>query len=252
MKSKPTDFLLHTLLLIVFCLAAACRRQEPLPPSPEEIVASAAARLAETAGFHFVIEHSGAPVALDPDGVLTFRRAEGDFVAPDRARASARIAAPGLVTDVDVISVAERQWQTNPLTRRWEELPPDWGFNPAVLFDNQVGLPAILVNDLSELMLAGMEQLEGRPEAELYAISGRATGERLSQMSGGLIGPDPVGIQLWIVPETFELVRAIVTETVVTETVVTETAAEVDETSVWQVEFSAFGQTVEIAPPATE
>jgi len=242
MKRRSLGLLLATLLLIVLCMTAACRRQEPPPPSPEEIVAGASARLAETAGFHFVIEHSGAPVVLDPDGVLAFRRAEGDFVAPDRARATARIAAPGLVTDVDVISVAERQWQTNPLTGNWEELPPNWGFNPAVLFDNQVGLPAILVNDLSALTLTGMEQLEGGPEAELYAISGRATGERLSQMSGGLIGSEPVNAQLWIAPETFEVVRV----------VVTEAAAATEEPSVWQVDFSAFDQAVEIAPPATE
>lgn len=237
---KPVYFPLSLLLLVTLCVAA-CRRQEQPAPAPEEIVGGVAGRLAETAGFHFILEHTGAPAALDPDGLLSLRRAEGDFVAPDKARATVRIAAPGLVTDVDVISVAERQWQTNPLTKRWEELPPNWGFNPAVLFDDDVGLPAILVNDLSDLQLTGMEKLEGGPDIELYAITGRATGERLQQMSGGLIGPEPVDIQLWIAPETFELVRVIVTEP----------AAGTDEPAIWQVDFTNFDQVVDIAPPAT-
>lgn len=241
MKRKRTPLPLAILVLVTLWVTVTCRRQAP-PPSPEEIITSAATRLAETTGFHFVVEHSGAPVALDPDGLLNFRRAEGNFAAPDRAQASVRIAAPGLVTDVNVISVAGRQWQTNPLTGRWEELPPDWGFNPAILFDDEIGLPAILTNDLSELELSGPEEIDGGTGTELLAISGRATGERLNQMSGGLIGPDPVEVQLWIAPETFDVVRVIVTEA----------ALDAGEPGIWQVDFSAFDQAVEIEPPATQ
>lgn len=227
-------------LLILIGFVVACRRPEAPELTPADIVAQSAARMAGTAGFHFVIDQSGAPAFLDPDNILALRRAEGDYAAPDRARATVRVAAPGFVTDVDVISIGATQWQTNLLTGAWEALPPEWGFNPAVLFDREVGLPAILTADLTDLQTTEPEQLPGSPGGPLYVLTGTAAGERLHQMSGGLIGPHPVTVKLWIAPETFELYRALVTDP----------GEGADEPGIWQVDFTNFDQAVTIEPPA--
>lgn len=229
-------------LLMCLWLTAACGTPEPAPPSPQEIVSNAAGRMNEVIGFHFTIDHSGAPAHLDPEGVLSLRRAEGDFVAPDRAQATVRVSAPGFVTDVDVVTIAGRQWQTNVLTGAWEELPPDWGFNPATLFDTDVGLPTLLTSDLTNVELTGQETLAEGPDEVLYLVSGDLAAEGLYELTGGLMGPDMVSVQLWIAPQTFELHRAVVTEPV-------EGA---EEPSLWQVDFSNFGQVVEIDPPISE
>ena len=229
--------------LALLVLAAACRTPPPPALPPAEIVQRAAARMKAMDGFHFVIDRSGGPAYLDPAETLSFRRAEGDFVAPDRARAVVRVVTPGLVTEVSVVSVAAVQWQTNVLTGQWEELPPNWGFNPAVLFDADVGLQAILAADVTDLVLAGTETLADGPDKPLYALAGRVAGERLYQMSGSLIGPEPSAVQLWLAPETFELHRVIVTEPSADE------PSAADEPSVWQVDFSDFDQVVAIEPP---
>lgn len=230
------------IFILLVGLGTSCRDSAlPLLP-PAEIVSNAAARMSEITGFHFTIDRSGAPAYLDRAESLSFRRAEGDYVAPDRSRATVRIIAPGIVTDVKVISVAAIQWETNVLTGQWEELPPDWGFNPTVLFDPDVGLQAILTSDLSALREATGDELALAPETSLYAISGEVKGERLFGMSGGLIGPDPVTATLWIAPETFELHRV----------VVTEPGAGDEEVTIWQVDFAAFDQLVEIEPPDLE
>jgi len=220
-------------------LTAACRGSIPPPPPPDEIIAGAAARLQGITGVHFVIDRTGAPAYLDPGNTLSLRRAEGDFVAPDRARAVVRVIAPGLVTEISVISVAEIQWETNVLTGEWEELPPDWGFNPAVLFDAEVGLQSILATDLTEVEFVETQKIEDGPDEQLYHLQGRVGGEKLFRVSGGLIGPQPMAIELWVAPETFELYRV----------VLTEPEAGADEPSIWQVDLSRFDQVVEIAPP---
>lgn len=191
-------------------------------------------------GFYFSIERSGASAFLDPQETISFRRAEGYYVAPDRAQATVRVIAPGFVTDVNVISIDEIQWETDLLTNQWNRLPPNWGFNPAVLFDAQIGIQSILTADLIELELMGSEKLEDGPDGKLYLLGGKLDGTRIYDMSYRLIGPETMSVQLWIVPETFELARAIVTDP-------NEAGAEA---TVWTVDFSQFGQVVEIVPPA--
>lgn len=240
MKKQWLVFLM--VLAGLLTAVSACRSDDLPALPPAQIVQNAAGRMNGMAGFRFDIAREGAPAYLDPDGVLSFRRAAGAYVAPDKALATVRVIGPGLITDVDVISIAETQWQTNVATGAWEELPPNWGFNPAVLFDETVGLQAILTADMTGLQLAEPQTLpeSSRPDQRLYHLTGTVDGARLYEMSGTLIGPQPVTAELWIAPETFELIRV----------VVTEPASESGAASVWQVDFSGFDEVIEIQPPA--
>lgn len=234
----------HFLIMLFVLLLAACgggeAAPEPTPtPTPADILQRAVERLTTTSGFRFNVTLTGAPAYLDPTGQIAFRTAVGDFTAPDRAQAAVRAAAFGLITDINVISIGENQWQTNPLTKRWESLPPNWGFNPGGLFDGQNGLPAILTADMSDATLRGRERLADGPNQELFVISGQVGGERLAAVSGGLIGPQTVEATLWIAPESYEIIRILVTEP----------QPEGGEPSVWQLDFSQYDQEVAIDPP---
>ena len=230
-------------LTAVFLLIACNNAPIPAPDLPAtKIVARSAARMQTLEGFRFVIDRSGAPAFVDPKETISFSRAIGDYVAPNRARATVRVILPGLVTELNIISIDSVQWETNVATGQWEELPPNWGFNPTVLFDSEVGLQAVLASDLSNVAFVGTETIEDGPNKPLYALTGDVAGERLFQMSNGLIGPDSVQVKLWIAPETFELHRIVATEPV----------ADADEPSIWQVDFSEFDRVVEISPPVVE
>lgn len=231
------------ILLLLIASMTACRPEPPPDLPPAEIVQNAARQMEDQPGFHFLIERTGAPAYVDPPhDSIVFRLAEGDYTAPDRAQAVVRVIAPGLVTDVSVISIDEVQWQTNVLTGQWEELPPNWGFNPTVLFDADVGLQAVLRQDITDLQLAGVDKLPDGPDDLLYKVTGNMAGERLYEMSGRLIGPQVVTATLWIRPETFELVLA----------EVLEPEPDAGEPSVWRVLFSEFGKTTAISPPTIE
>lgn len=233
----------HSLLPIVVLasLLASCGRSSLPELTPDQIISSSAERMNGLDGFHYTIDRTGAPAFLDKDETISFRQAEGYYVAPDRSQATVRIITPGLVTEVNVISIGDTQWQTNVMSTQWEQLPPNWGFNPAVLFDPNIGIQSILAADVTELQLLEPEELEEGPEGLLYVLEGSLDGGRIHELSYRLIGPELLEVRLWIVPETFELARA----------VVTESGSGEDEPSVWQVDFSRFDEVVDIEPPSS-
>jgi lipoprotein LprG len=224
-------------VVLVAWLLSACGGASLPDLPPGEIVARSAERMQAMPGFHFLIERSGAPAFIDPQQTLSFRRAEGIFVAPDRVNATVRVIAPGMVAEVSVISIGDVQWETNLLTGEWQELPPDWGFNPGDLFDAESGIQTALTNDLSDVSLDSIEELEELPGLRLYRITASMEGDRLSQVSYGMIGPEPVEVVLWIAPWTYELHR------------VTFTEPGAQESTMWQIDFWDFDQTVDIEPP---
>jgi len=239
-----STFLKHkfiVILLLLFSLLPACSAPTPVPLPPEEIVSKAAQRMKSMAGFHFLIERSGASAYLDASGMYSFRRAEGVFVSPDKASATVRVLLPGTAAEIDIIGIGENYWETNVLTGQWIKLPPQEGFNPAVLFDPEIGMQPIIETDLMDLELVGNEELEEMPGKLLYAVTGYIDGERLYPMSYGLIGPKVMPIKLWVDPTTFDIHRIIITQ---------ERAG--GEASIWRVDFWEFDKTEEISPPTVE
>jgi hypothetical protein len=226
-------------LLILAALPAACGSAAiPLLP-PDQIVAQSAQSMGRLAGFHFLIERTGAPAFLPGVESVSLRRVEGDFIAPDKARAAVRLIAPGVILDVQAISTEGHYWETNPVSGAWQAYPAEQGFNPAVLFAPQSGIPEILRSDLTRLTLNGVVELEDLPGLKLYEIEGQLDGRRIFELSYGLIGPEKIAVRLWIEPETFYLRRMSMAEA----------AAPDEEPTVWLVDLWDFGQVVEIQTP---
>lgn len=225
---------LLSLLAIAGCGPEAI---EDLPP--EEIISNSVVRMKAMEGYKFLIDRSGAFAFLDAGQTISFSRAEGNYVRPDRVIANVRVIAPGLVVEVEVVGIGSEQWQTNMLTREWEPMSDDIGFNPSALFHPETGIPSVFETDLSNMVLIGTEELEEIPGKQLYALSGLLAGEQIYQISFGLIGPDELNVKLWIAPETFELYRM----------VVIEPGQDGEEDTTWLLDFWAFDQTKEISPP---
>ena len=228
-----------TIFFVLFGLMAACQAATPAPPPVEEIINHSAAYMKSLAGFSFLIDRQGAPAFLDYDETLAFRRTEGVFTAPDRALATVRVIGPGLVAEVKIIGIGADYWETNLLTGEWQYVAGGLGFNPAVLFDPQIGFQPILESDLSNLELTGLEELQEMPGQKMYAITGRLQGERIYQMSYEMIGPESMDVKLWISPQSYELYRIFITDP----------NEEGEEPTTWQVDFWDFGTAAVIEPP---
>jgi hypothetical protein len=228
-----------SLFLIVFLLLplASCSTAKAL--TPEEIILKSAERMKATTGFKFLFDRAGAPAYLDANQSYSLSQMEGSYAPPDKVQATVTVVMAGIVS---IISIGSEQWQTNFITRKWEKLPESYGFNPSRLLDPAIGLPAIIASDISNLALGEQEELEAMPGKKLYTIGGDLAGEKLNELSYGLLGPESMTVKLWIDPETFNLYRA----------VITEFPGDAEKESTWTIDFWDFDVVEEITPPVVE
>jgi len=228
-------------LILLLLTACAGLQIEELPP--EEILARSAERMQELAGFHYRIERSGASAFLDYNQTISFRRAEGDYVLPDRVTAEVRVIAPGIIAEVSIISIGGTQWETNYLTGEWQVVPPEYAFQPQILLNPDTGIQAVLERDLTSLVYEGIDEIEEMPGFMLYKLHGTLEGDGAYLATYGMIDRDPLDVQLWIAPHTFELHRVIVID---------PADPGEDEDTTWQIDFWDFDKTVVIQPPVVE
>jgi len=215
------------LLPAVALLAAACGgggSQEALDPAP--ILARAVVAMTEVTSARFEMTHAGAQVTVEG---LAFESAVGRYAAPASAEAVLRVRAGDLVVEMGTISVGERTWLTNPLTGRWEELTPGTGFNPAVLFDPEVGWVALLT-DLTDVAFVATE-------GGTHHLAATVPSVRLEALTAGLVPGQSAPMDLWLDAATGRIARL-------------EFSTVGDEGgSDWVITLYGYGEPVDIAPP---
>ncbi len=230
-RAATAAALLATLLLAL--AVTACGDSTPagstLPPDPDVILREATAAMSELETLSFELSRSGTPITV---ANLQVDAAEGQYRAPDSAQAVLKVKAGGISVEVATVAIGERVWITNPLSQEWEEFPAGTGFNPAIIFDPEVGWEPLLGADLSAIELDA-----GRGDGDPYVITGTVAPQRVEVLTAGLVADQAVDVELTIDAET-----ALVT------TVAFTTVAEAGDSG-WLLELSDFGDPVNIEPP---
>lgn len=225
-------------LLGLSVLLAACGTDVPQIP-PADVITRAGDAMLKAPSFHFKIDLSGKPVVLNQLTQLSLRSAEGDFARPDKMGVHLKVLLAVAAAELDMIALGNEQYLTNVLTKQWEVLPPKFGFNPAVMFDQQVGLEQLLKAGLDNAHWIGVEVVDGK---SLYHLQGSISGERLQGMSGGLISNGPVDVDLWMEPDT-SLPR---------KAVIVDKASDSEKPTTWTLTFSSYGKDVNITTPKVQ
>ena len=237
-----------TLLRLALALAVAAAIQacgggpaSPVTtPTPDLTAAEIAARATEAMlalrSLHYEIDVEGVHHYIDSPPTTALKHVEGDLLRPDKVRGVMRVNTLGITTDVGFIGIGGRSYITNPLSQRWETLPPEWGwqFDPGLPFDEEVGIPAI-VSRVS-LDKKGIEFLGDR---SVYQLQGTAPAGVVMTWQGGLIEAGDVLVKVWVDSETFllHLIHLV------------ELGSDPERPRTWEIAFSRFDQPVEIAPP---
>lgn len=191
-------------------------------------------------GFSFRLARTGAPVFVDPTGIVSFREAEGSFVSPNKVQATVKVIAPGIVAEVSIIGIDQQEWETNIFSGEWQLVPSEYAFQPAVLFNPNGGIQNALEHYLLDLVLLDIVELEEIPGQSLYHLGAQMDGANVHTLTFGLIDEQLLDVELWIAPDSFELYRLQIIDPI------DEGATE---STIWQLDFWDFGRVIEIAPP---
>src|SRR5581483_7447303 len=133
-------------------------------PSVSEVLTKSASAAKAAKSFHFSLKHSGdgsLPMPLN----LRLVSADGDYVSPDRIKASVKTKAASANISVDVIGVGDKTWITNPFTRKWTSLP---GTSVSDIADPTV-IVGTLLNGLKDPKIVGTEDVDG---VKTYHLTG--------------------------------------------------------------------------------
>jgi lipoprotein LprG len=231
-------FKLFLVVLALGALLAACSPDVPQIP-PAEVITRAGEAMLQSPSFHFKIDISGKPVVLNQLTQLSLRSAEGDFARPDKMGVHLKVLAAALAAELDMIALGDEQYLTNVLTRKWEVLPPEFGFNPAIMFDPQMGLEQTLKAGLENPHWIGVEDLDGK---SVFHLQGSISGGKLQGMSGGLISTGPVDVDLWVEPGTYLPRKA----------VIVDKGSDAEKPTLWTLTFSSYGKQTQIAAPQVQ
>jgi hypothetical protein len=226
--------------IVALALLLGCESPTPIPElPPNEILQRAARAMLAQNTMHFRIDIEGAPAPINTALGLGLRAAEGNFVRPDRIGVNLRVVTPLASIQADMIALGDEQYLTNFLTQKWEVLPAQFGFNPAVMFHPEFGLEKTLEQGLDGAANLGIESLDG---AQTYHVRGSVDGQRLQVMSGGMLSTQRIEADVWVETGSFRVLKAVLLDPGFNE----------GDASTWTLTFSSFGDAFTIEAPEVE
>ena len=223
-------------LLLVSC-GNETSSDEPAGAIPvEDVLANASTRLADTESMHFDMRVDG-NTYIDPEKSIQLVSAIGIMARPDKVEVEfqVRLFGTGTVT-IKMITLGEHSWTTNLLTGKWETAPEEFGYNPAILYDNQNGLGPVM-GKIDDPQLAGTETANGR---EAYHVTGSAASEVMDPLTAQTMSGDRIGIELWIDTKTWDLLRVVLKEPETPEN---------SDPATWTMNLTDHDKQVSIEPP---
>ena len=236
-RRRSLLLLLALLPPLVFVGGSRALAQEGTPaasPAAVDLLREASRRLAETATVHFDLDVEG-DTFLDGDENIRLLEAEGDLSRPDRVRASFQAQVLGQNITLQLITVGDQTWTTDLLTGEWQPAPPEFAYRPSVLFDNQEGIGPVM-GRVEEAEQLEDEEIDGR---EAYHVRATVPEETIGPLTYQTMVGSPVTVDLWIDRETYDLLRARLSEP----------PAEGKEPATWTLDLSDHGEQVTIEAP---
>lgn len=177
--------------LAVVALAACATTPPPKKElTAQEIVDKASDKMKELKSVHFRLEVTDGKMAIGPG--ITVDNIEGDAASPGRIHISTKAIVIGMVAEIELIVVADKQYLRNPLTKRWEVSPVS--FAGANLFVPEAGAPTIM-KGTKNLAKAENEALDG---VESYHIRGTIAPAEVASLVGGVPSNSDVQVEAWI------------------------------------------------------
>jgi hypothetical protein len=207
-QSSTLIVVLSFIILMITVTGCTEPAPAPAPLSASEIISQSSEKMEAVNSFHFILDQvgGGTPIAMG----LEMTNAVGDIVRPDRLKATISGTFSGMFLEVQIITVGEEIYMTNPLTGKWELLPAQ--FSILKVFDPNTGIAAIM-KGMVDLARLDDEEMEG---VICYHLSGSIASDKLRPITVTSVEGVAIPIEVWIGEEDF-LVRHIKLQGKITE-----------------------------------
>lgn len=203
------------------------------------VLETASQRLAETNSLHFSLNVEGTTY-IDDGRTIQLSSAEGNVVRPDKVEASFKAEIAGLaISTIKLITVGDQSWTTNIITGNWEPAPSEFGYDATILFDDSEGLGYVMLNSADPVLLPD-DEINGR---DAYHIQTSGDAALIGPVTSDTMVGYPVGIDVWIDKETYDVVKVVLVEA---------PTPEKDEPATWTIELSQQNEEMTIEPPDVE
>ena len=223
--------------IAVSVLLAACGGEdlggEKLPTNAVGLQTASAEAMGSVTSVQFGLVRTGAPVFIDQIESIALDALDGRFQAPGSAEAILEVTVNGsLRTKLGAVAIDEEVWVSDPVTGRFETLPPGFDLDPSLFFDPKNGWQP-LIGGLTDVQF--IEEVDR--DGTTYHLTATAVAANMESITAGLVRGQDVPLDLWLHPVTAE-VRAI------------EFSTEFDgAVSDWVLELTEYGEEFTIEPP---
>lgn len=172
------------------------------------ILDSAAETINETESMAFVMKLEGTTY-VDADENIQLIGAEGVMQRPDRADVIFTAEFMGMQQiSIRMITIGEDSWITDIVTGQWVPSPPEFGYNPSVLYDDEHGLGPVM-SRMNDPEVAGSEEIDGK---DAWHIVATVDGEVTELMTAGTMRGSVQSLELWIDKETNDILQIRISE----------------------------------------
>jgi|SRR5579875_1322503 len=181
----------------------------PAPtPTAQQTLEAASSRFASVDTAHYALTIAG-NVYLDSAKTVALRDASGDLKRPGDATGDVDVSVAGATISVKIVAVGGTEYMTNFITGKWQTAPKDLTYNPAIIFDKNQGIQAVLAK-IESPTFQGSESING---VEADHISGKVPRDDVTPMTGNSFQGDPVDADLWIAHSNHDLLKVVLKDT---------------------------------------
>ena len=154
------------------------------PPDAAEILAKSVDAMASVESFHFTTTGSLETTTSESEMTISVTF-EGDSLSPDRTRARLTLGVSVFLLEIDIVTIGDDVYLTNPLTGEWEVTSADEFGIP-----NPVLLVSGVFPTLSDMNMVGENQIG---EVQTFHLSGSVMLEGVE-----MLGADLESVDIWL------------------------------------------------------
>lgn len=205
MRKYLVNFILSALIVASISVPGVAAQDDP---PVDDVLAGATERLQETEAMDFVMELEGTTF-VDDAGTIQLLNAEGTMQRPDRVDVTFTAIVLGRQQiSIRMINIGDDSWITDIVTGKWVTSPPEFGYNPSILFDDESGLGPVM-SRMNEPELVGSEEIDGN---DAWHINATADGDIIKVMTSDTLRGSEHTLDIWVDKETNDILQISISE----------------------------------------